>query len=361
MKKTTKFGLLLTAAAAAIAMTFTGCPEAPFGSDYFFGPWQTMDIQPDGSKKIYYKGTNNQYYRIVWNFNGKAENVSDGGVFRQHLYNYGTEEPTDFASDTNIYNETYWFGKYDIKGNSEYSRGKYFMNYQVGFDLDDAIAGGLYVADGTLAVSATNAIAKKGEGYRARADEIVAVLDNWQLADFLNFAYENENGLDNLKTDETLNNLAADYTGSHNKNGLNINIRYSDGGNGNTLLCNDISYFRFQLKEGNPLKASFTRMLASIYGPDGTTAIGKRYSQWKNEKTSLSSANMIEEGTSTWSGATTRCLGRISVNSTPDNPTWLCIEDAKTNQELFNLNDAGNSVDENDRTDYTDVNAEVEQ
>ena len=351
----------MTDAAAAIALTFTGCPEAPFGSDDFYGTWQTMDLNADGSKKIYYEGTNGQFYRIVWNFNGKSENISDGGYFRQHLYNYGTEEPTDFTSDTNIYNETYWFGKYDIKGNAEYSRGKYFMNYQVGFDLDDAIAGGLYVADGTLAVSTTNAIAKKGSGYRDRADEIVAILDTWQLADFLNFAYGNEEGLNNLKTDESLNGLSVDTTASYTKNGLNINIRYSDGGSGNTLLCNDISYFRFQLKESKVAAGGFTRMLASIFGPDGSTAIGKRYSQWKNERTALSSANLIESGTSTWSGATTRCLGRISVSSTPDEPTWLCGETENTNATLFNLNSDGNSVDAEDTNNYTDVDAEIEQ
>lgn len=363
MKKTTKLAGIFTGLLALVGVTFTSCDVLQtFGKDYFYGTWQTLDYNNDGSEIKCYQGDNSNYYRIVWSFNGKSENIDDGGYFRQHLYNYGTSAPTNLST-ASVTNETYWFGKYDIKGNSSYSRGKYFMNYQVGIDLDDQIAAGLYVDGGQLKKDSAHIIAKGSSGYRARANEIVALLDSWEYKDslekFLNYAYSNNNGLNNLKTDADLiakPNTTGDE--GYSKNGIYINVRYSNSGAGNTLLCNNVSYFRFNLKDSSP--TGYTRMLTTIYGPNGTDAIGKVYNQWKNENTALSDANLVSSGTSVWTGTGTRCLGKIKNGSPLDAPEYLA-SNKTANTTYFNFNTSGNSVDSEDTNNYTNVDASVEK
>jgi len=366
MKKTTKLAGLAAGLLALVGVTFTSCDILDTaGKDYFYGTWQTLDYN-NGNQVKYYKGTNNYYYRIVWSFNGKSENINDGGYFKQHLYNYGTTAPSDVAT-ASVYNETYWFGKYDIRGNSAYSRGKYFMNYQVGIDLDDQIAAGLYVNNGTLAISSSQAIAKGAAGYRERANQIVALFDSWDYKDalekFLNFAYGNNSGLQNLKDDASLINLPnTTGDGGYVKNGVKINVRYSNNGTGNTLLCNNVSYFRFNLRDLKP--TGYARMLTTIYAPNGSDAIGKVYNQWKNESTSLSddatNGNLVASGTSVWDGTGTRCLGKIKRDSTPDAPVYITDQTA-SNSSYFNFNSSGNSVDNDDTNNYTNAEANVEK
>ena len=362
MKKTAKLAGLAAGLLAMVGVTFTSCDIfETYGKDYFYGTWQTLDYDNAGNEIKYYQGSNGQYYRIVWGFNGKSENIDDGGYFRQHLYNYGTEEPTDLSTAP-IYRETYWFGKYDIKGNSGYSRGKYFMNYQVGINLVEQIGAGLYVEDGELKKDSAHRLSSDSTEYRTRANEIVALFDSWEYKDslekFLNYAYSNEDGLDNLKTDANLiakPNTTGDE--GYSKNGVFINVRYSNEGTGNTLLCNNVNYFRFNLKD--PSLTGFTRMLATTYGPDGTEEIGKVYNQWKNEKTALSDANFVRTG-SVWTGTGTRCLGKIEKGSPLDAPKYLA-SNKDPNSVYFKFNNDGNSVDTDDTNNYTNVDASVEK
>ena len=89
MKKTIKLCALLVAAATAIAVTFTGCPDLGFGKDDLFGTWMTLDFNSNEDPVSYYAGDGG-YYTVTWKFDGKSENMfaGTGGIFKQHLVKY---------------------------------------------------------------------------------------------------------------------------------------------------------------------------------------------------------------------------------------------------------------------------------
>ena len=237
-----------------------------FGKDDFRGTWMTLDF--DGNTpKTYYENTSNEgkYYSITWNFDGRSENIfnGNGGRFWQHLVNYGTDETLQ-----NVENETFWFGQYAIKGNSGYSKGKLYLYYQCGIDIDEEIG-----------LSTPNYKEKAREYFyhiagieRSSSLESSGVNYNWTLEDFLNKAFGNTNGLANLNN-ETLCNLAyngqnkngspaADdttyYNGAYVNHHVTVQVRNQDG----NMKCSDIEYFRFNLKDGSA--SGYTRMMATV-------------------------------------------------------------------------------------------------
>lgn len=380
MKKTTKLAGLAAGLLALVGVTFTSCDVLrTFGKDYFFGTWLTLDYDSNGNVIPCYHGSNGNYYAIRWDFDGKSENISTTGtgVFRQHLINYGTTTPTKNADNSYTYgsvgNETYWFGSYDIRGDSAYSKGKLYLSYQVGFDVDDAVKAGATVtttADNkkviTLPATATTTAYNK-----TVADQIVAVLDTWKLEDFLNFAYNNTTGLDNIKTTNTaLHGLAynANDTDTNCGGTLKTNTRYVTvqvryNSNNTKILCSDIEYFRFNLRDVSG--TGYCRMMDTILDKDGSTTIGGIYNQWASsgnavtlndgvsKKISYNGADAyrVYAGTS-WTGTNTRYMGRIDYLSTPAKPTWISSTSDKNNATIFNVTEA-------DSTDYRNPESDI--
>ena len=77
MKKTTKLAGLAAGLLALVGVTFTSCDVLQtFGKDYFYGTWLTLDYDSSGNVIPFYHGTNNKYYTIRWDFDGKSENIS---------------------------------------------------------------------------------------------------------------------------------------------------------------------------------------------------------------------------------------------------------------------------------------------
>ena len=374
MKKTTKLAGLAAGLLALVGVTFTSCDVLQtFGKDYFYGTWLTLDYDSSGNVIPFYHGTNNKYYTIRWDFDGKSENISTTGtgVFRQHLINYGSTTPTKNADNSYTYgsveNETYWFGSYDIRGDSAYSKGKLYLSYQVGFDIDDAISHGATVSNGTISLPASGS----GTYSKALADQIVAVLDTWKLEDFLNFAYNNTLGLDNIKTTNTaLHGLAYNAndattnccggTAKADTRWVTVQVRYNS--NNTKILCSDIEYFRFNLRDVST--TGYCRMMDTVLDKDGNTIIGGIYNQWASSGNAVNQngvstkisyngadAYRVSAGTS-WSGANTRYMGRIKFSSTPANPEWVSSTSNQNNTQIFN-------VTESDDTDYRNPEAEV--
>ncbi|MEE3314586.1 MAG: hypothetical protein VZR56_10575, partial [Treponema sp.] len=127
MKKTIKLCALLVAAAAAIAVTFTGCPDLGFGKDDLYGTWKTLDFDANGNPVDRYT-TSDGTYSVTWKFDGNSENMFNGtgGTFKQHLVKYSSSGSVDA--------ESFWYGEYAIKGNSGYSKGKLYLYYECGYN-----------------------------------------------------------------------------------------------------------------------------------------------------------------------------------------------------------------------------------
>lgn len=369
MKKITKICAVVAACLAAIGLT--GCPDviASIGKDDFVGTWMTLDIASNGTQKTYYHNTNvtpNGYYSITWNFDGRSENMfnGNGGRFWQHLVNYQD------AAMTIVQNETFWLGQYAIKGNSGYSKGKLYLYYQCGYDIDDKVRAD---NNGNYSETAAKTLFYDLAGIQDTTlgtDGVASTME-----DFLNIAFGNTNGLANLDN-EILCGLAYNgqyqngsaaypdtnyYNGAYVGNNVTIQVRRQDG----QIKCSDIEYFRFNLKDGST--SGYTRMMATVLDKDGSdTKIGGIYNQWvKNTEVTgdtigdnipktakkFNGGYKVKSGCS-WSNFDTRYMGRISVKSSPTNPTWL-YSDQKTNAQLFNLEDS------RDYTDYSDVDSNV--
>lgn len=337
MKKTTKLAGLAAGLLALVGVTFTSCDLGDtFGKDYFLGTWETYDyvngeIIPTYQGKGESAGKN---YRVIWKFNGNAENLNDGGIFRQVLFNYGTNTPNSEEIKNGSFVPTpvnYWFGKYDLKANSSYDKGKYYMYYQINVNITELISKGIYAEDGELKSGATDR-----EITNKKIDDIITVLDTWNQAKFINYAYGNDKGLENLKTDEVLKQRSESVLGNfYTKNNINICIRYDEANK--NLICSDVEYFRYRLEDADA--TGFTRMVVTSVDKDGSTIIGKTFNQWKdgNEKLTLD-GNKVDDNCS-WTGINTRYLGKISRH--PENlndPKWLC-NNKKTNADLFKLTD----------------------
>lgn len=376
MKKTTKLAGLAAGLLALVGVTFTSCDVLrTFGKDYFFGTWLTLDYDSAGNVIPFYEGTlengAKKYYAIRWDFDGKSENISTTGtgVFRQHLINYGSTKPTKNADGTYTYgsveNETYWFGSYDIRGDSAYSKGKLYLSYQVGFDVDDAVKAG--VTANTTAKTITGAGSTTAYN-KTVADNIVKVLDEWKLEDFLNHAYGNTSGLDNIKTTNTTlhalaynaNDTTTNCGATPKLNYVTVQVRYNS--NDTKILCSDIEYFRFNLRDVSG--TGYCRMMDTVLDKDGSTKIGGIYNQWASSGNAIDQSGVstkisyngadayrVYAGTS-WSGTNTRYMGRITFSSTPANPEWVSSTSNQNNSQIFN-------VTESDDTDYRNPEAEV--
>ena len=369
MKKTAKLAGLAAGLLAMVGVTFTSCDFFDtFGHDYYYGTWLTYDLDAEGDPIPYYNGDGN-YYTIRWTFDGDAEDLGKEGEFRQHLVNYGTTVPQKqdgkYTYGT-VTNETYWFGTYDIKGNSAYSKGKLFLKYQVGFDVDTAVSNG-FIPDPNDSKKLTTATAVSGT-YADKAAAIVSVLDTWTLEDFLKFAYDSEDGLASLKNDSTLNDLAfnanntADQTGCLKKKNNIITLQVRDKDGNNKLECSDVEYFRFNLRDLGGL--GYTRMRNTILDKDGTTVIGGIYNQWASKteaKSVLSSSTQCSYGwkvknATSWAGTSTRYMAKIQRGSNEANPTY------ETNNKKGNLatfGALGSGDDANDETTYSTPDSEI--
>lgn len=360
MKKTTKLAGLAAGLLALVGVTFTSCSDLGFGKDYFYGTWLTMDLDASGNVVPVYKATDtNKYYGIRWYFDGKSENLvgssvgkNNGGIFKQHLVNYGTQ-----ANLSTVENETYWFGAYDIKGNSGYDKGKLYLYYQAGFDVDNAVKAGVHAENGKLVKGSTTTYTKE------LAKDVVAVLDTWTLKDFVNWAFDNGDGFENLKIDAIKNlkynevsddgNVTQNTTegcGGYKANNVTLQVRYDEK---NKLVCSDIEYFRFNLEDASAY--GYTRMMDTVIDKDGSNTIGAIYNQWGNvpDKPNTTYGQYVHEGTS-WSGCKTRYMARIRDKSTVDSPVWM-YSTKKTNSELFKVKD------DSDKTDYTSVESDPEK
>lgn len=369
MKKITKICVLMATFLAAIGLT--GCPDVAdsFGKDDFRGTWMTLDFA-DGNPKTYYKNTsNNKYYSITWNFDGKSENMfnGNGGRFWQHLVNYGTDSTLQ-----NVENETFWLGQYAIKGNSGYSKGKLYLYYQCALDIDSEIG----LSDPNYKAKAKEYFYHIAGIERSSSLENNGVNFKWTLEDFLNKAFGNTNGTANLNN-STLCGLAYNgqyggdspydtefFNGAYVANNVTIQVRNQDG----KMKCSDIEYFRFNLKDGSA--SGYTRMMATVLNQKNDQAtIGGIYNQWVPEdysgttvgdsiSTSVKKFNggfKVKNGCS-WSGQDTRFMGRISVTSTPEDPSWL-NSNTNNNDTLFKV--GGKLIDDSDTTEYSDVDSNI--
>lgn len=387
MKMTKKLGLLASALICGACLTFTGCPDmwASFGKDDFFGTWKTMEFDTDGNPIQCYEAKNGNFYSITWKFDGTSENMfsGTGGTFTQHLVNYSSKDMTT------VQNETFWYGEYAIKGNSAYSKGKLFLYYEVGFDIDDAVKAGV---DGSCdETGKVYSLSKAGTStsYNAeKAFNVLTTLYNWKVADFLNYAFDNTEGKANLGNEDLmavapLSYINADnggaetkYTaitncanGGYRKNFVTIQVRYKSAEK-SSMVCSDIEYFRFNLKD--PHNSGYTRMMATVLGtkksktdPDKT--IGAVYNSWITSTDGLaiksgetwkktSYGYKVYDGCS-WepskSSGATRYMARISIKTDADGNDVFLYSDTTPNKDYFNF------VDTEDQTDYADADSEI--
>jgi len=311
---------VLPAAAAAIAVTFTGCPDLGFGKDDLFGTWMTLDFDSNGEPVSYY-AADGGYYTVTWKFDGKSENMfaGTGGIFKQHLVKYTT------SSLSTKEKETFWYGEYAIKANSSCSKGKLYLYYECGYDM------------------------KTGS---ATLDE----LWDWDRDDYItNSGFGSIDALTGTGDLRTDSNTSVRYYQKTN-NPVLLQIRKEDG----DIKCSDIEYFRFNLKDGSLY--GYTRLMATTRNArGGETQLGGIYSQWEGESaigtTRFDGGVRIHNGCSwkdpTGGPAGTRYMGRISARGTPEDPVWM-YSNTKSNSELFNL------VDNDDDTDYTTPDADID-
>lgn len=299
MKKTIKLCALLVAAATAIAVTFTGCPDLGFGKDDLFGTWMTLDFV--NGEPINYYPAGGANYCVTWKFDGTSENMFNGtgGTFRQHLVKSGSTPE-----------ESFWYGEYVIKANSSCSKGKLYLYYECGYNM------------------------RTGS---ASLDE----LWDWTVDDFV--AASGYSGIDaaTLGSPTTVSGIQC-YNNSGNP--VFLQIKRVDG----RVKCSDIEYFRFNLKDGSLY--GYTRLMTSTLKPNGTS-FGGIYSQWaeSGSGTTFDGGYKISN-TCSWKGVETRYMGRISARSTPDDPVWM-YSVTKSNSEYFQ------GADDGDDNDYDDPNA----
>ena len=314
MKRATKLSVLLVVAAAAIAVTFTGCPDLGFGKDDLYGTWKTLDFDANGNPVDRYT-TSDGTYSVTWKFDGNSENMFNGtgGTFKQHLVKY--------SSSGGVEAETFWYGEYAIKGNSGYSKGKLYLYYECGYNM-------------------------RGTGASASLDE----LWDWSLDNYIGAS--GFSGIDAMSAGSPIT-VEGIQCYHNNNNPVYIQVKKDSNGD---IKCSDIEYFRFNLKDGSLY--GYTRLMTSTTAPNGN-AIGGIYSQWgEAATTTVTSSNAHFAGgnkianSCSWKGTSIRYMGRISARSTPDEPIWMCSS-TTPNSEYFN------GVDVGDDNDYADPDAEM--
>lgn len=368
MKKTTKLAALAVGLAALMGFTFTSC-ETPYGADDFYGTWQTYDVDENGNVLNVYRnkdtenGTKGDWFRVIWSFNGKSENINDGGYFSQRNINYGNGADAPDLSTATTSKFWYWYGKYDIKANSSYNKGKYLMSYYLGFNVYSALNDGYSNVGGELVQRSKVAANFNGTSLTpagiAAGQKICDVLDGWKLEDFVKFAFKNEDGLNNLKK--------VTSTSDRTKNHVQFQVKPKDAEKETVkegdLICSEVDYYRFHLKSGT-FTNGYTRMMITSLAKDGKTTVGTKTNNWTNPVTT-------EKGNS-WTRTDTRYMARMSEKKDADenevaaksdrldNPKWLSSDEQQkvSNDDLFKLaqgkEDEGEDDDENDNgIDYS--------
>lgn len=357
MKMTKKLGLLASVLVGAVAMIFTSCdPDLlrSFGKDDFYGTWNTLDFDESGNVQQYYEIDEGYKYVVQWIFDGKSEDMFAGnGTFKQVLRKYPKTAKTNengaiLETETpDAY--TVWFGAYKITGNSDYSKGKLYLYYEIGLDLKTALA-----EDKDLTLE-TIVGAYDDKGKLKKNEDGSYVAEGWKIEDFLNYAWDNTDGKKNLEDGELA--VADAYTGNStkgysegsyyktNKAGVTTTVQIRKVGS--KVLCSDIEYFRYNLKD--PATSGYSRMMASAHDKNGSTIIGATYDQWieksaDNTKTfgkRTTYGYKVREGCS-WNGTNERYFGRISVADKDQNGIKddFLYSDSSTNASLFKLADA---------------------
>lgn len=328
------------------AIGLTACPS--LGKDDFYGYWRTTDFDEDGNRLDYYL-IDTDKYQIEWDFDGVSENMfKDGGTFKQHLIRKND-------SGTTV-NETFWTGKYELKGNSGYSYGQLVLYYEYGVQFTNT----------------TGAPAITGKSYND--------VKNWKEADFLNWwkygtlspsqettgtALLTDSDLINAPT--TITNPLSDGSSGIKNNGITVQKRK----NGGNTEYGDIEIFRYRLEDGIAFKG-YGRMLTTTVNKDGSKSIGGVYNQWA-QKTGLSVSTFDPKlgkkstkygwknnSECSWNGTNFRALGLVNKE---DNQ-WAS-NDNRSNEELFKITSwDGSKIAEiettNDPTDYDELTDDIE-
>ena len=323
MKKITKICVLMATFIAAIAMT--GCN---FGKDDLFGYWRTTDFV-NGERIDYYETTEG-VYQIEWDFNGTSENAfSDGGTFKQHLRRASN---ADNLHNGVLINETFWTGKYQLKGNSGYSAGSLVLYYEYGVQLKPynskpAISGYTYNDVKDFSEADFLNIWKYGTKEPTAETTGLALLGDSSLANC------------------TVIDL-SDGSSGVSDNGVYIQTRYKEGTTDKEY--GDIEYFRYRLEDGTI--GGYARMLTTTVGKDGTKVIGGLYNQWNNankeateEDPKLGSHSnkygWKNSSECSWAGTNYRALGLVKK----DGETWAS-NDSRTNAQLFKITTSGSKI-----------------
>ena len=316
MKKITKICVLMATFIAAIGLT-----ACNFGKDDFFGYWRTTDFV-NGERIDYYQ-TSDAVYQIEWDFNGTSENAfSDGGTFKQHLRKATN---ADNLHNGVLINETFWTGKYQLKGNSGYSAGSLVLYYEYGVQLmnysgKDAISGYTYNDVKDFSEADFLNIWKYGTKESSAETTGLALLEDPAL--------------------QAVAAPGADGSSGVFDNGVYIQTRYKEGTTDKEY--GDIEYFRYRLEDGTI--GGYARMLTTTVGKDGTKIIGGLYNQWNQDTTKSATEADPKLGTHTnkygwknssecsWAGTNFRALGLVKK----DGETWAS-NDSRTNAQLFKI------------------------
>ena len=343
-------------------LSFTGCGDLGFGKDDFFGTWRTTDFVTDSdgnaTRQEYYVSSDNKYnYRITWTYDGTSENMFSGGTgtFTQYLERFAASDK-DLATPLA---ETFWTGEYQLKANSDYNKGKLYLYYEYGATL------------------------KTDKADTPTVPVDYETVKTWKAADFLNYAFygttdttkipEGSTVGKDLLSNEALQNLeynksyvltdgtlgtgqkTTDGTGALVSNGITVQVRKSS--KTNKIQCSDVEYFRFNLADSTFY--GYARMMATTLSKDGKTNIGGIYNQWAfdlgdsdekpavNSTTKKTSYGYWVNASASWSGTSTRYLARVLSNGS------YSSNDTRTNDKLFNVKD------DNDSTDYVDMESDV--
>ena len=340
MKKITKICAVVAACLAAIGMT--GCN---FGKDDFYGYWRTTDFDANGNRIDYYQ-VGSSYYQIDWDFNGVSEDMfKDGGTFKQHLKRATSVENLRAGTYDN---ETFWTGKYQLKGNSDPSKGSLILFYEYGVQLETY------------------------GGYEKISGYTYNDVKDFSEADFLNIWKHNTKsptsgttGLGILADSSLQTGFTNNSDGSSGRfrNGIYVQTRYITGQTKKEY--GDIEYFRYRLEDAAGFKG-YARMLTTTVDKNGTHSIGGVYNQWHNDgKTATGFDPKLGSESSkygwknnsecSWNTTNFRALGLREKNG-----DWAS-NDSRTNAELFKITVTGgkitgiNATGDNDDTDYSDI------
>ena len=122
MKTTNKLAVLAMCLIAAAALVTTSCDG--FGKDDFYGTWNSGDYVIDtGSHK-------GDTVNVTFYFSGTSENLTNGGSAMFY------EEFTRTGKDSGkVEAHNFWWGNYNLTGNSSVTSGKLTLRYFYGYDL----------------------------------------------------------------------------------------------------------------------------------------------------------------------------------------------------------------------------------